>query len=193
MTTKPEAIIRPRRDDDLDELARILVQVHELDGYPVEGVADPHAWLTLTNPLGAWVAELNGKPVGHVALTEPGSHDDAPRMWSEQTGTPTERTAVLGRLFISPRARGLRLGRRLVGTAMDAATLANRVAVLDVMCKDRAAIRTYQAMGWKRLGAVDHQYGEDRSEPAEAYAVDVRIPSEQLGDLQASAPERWSL
>lgn len=32
---------RPRTDADLPELARILVEVHDRDGYPVEGVADP--------------------------------------------------------------------------------------------------------------------------------------------------------
>jgi len=147
MTTEPEVTIRPRRDDDLDDLARILVEVHSQDGYPVEGIADPHAWLRLEHPLGAWVAELNGKVVGNVALTEPGPHDDAPRMWAEQTDESVERTAVLGRLYIAPSARGQALGARLTEAASEAAAQLGRTAVLDVMKKDQKAQALYGKLG----------------------------------------------
>lgn len=32
--------IRPRREEDLPDLAAVLVRVHALDRYPVEGMAD---------------------------------------------------------------------------------------------------------------------------------------------------------
>ncbi|MCG7320814.1 GNAT family N-acetyltransferase [Arsenicicoccus bolidensis] len=166
-----EAIIRPRRDADLDALAPTLVAVYERDGYPVEGVADPRAWLTLARPLGAWVAELDGQIVGHVALTEPSPGDDAARLWIDQhRGTPDD-VAVLGRLFVSPDARGHHLGARLTETATDEAARIGRRAVLDVMLKDAAAIRTYEALGWRPLGDFNHHHSNDAAEPARAYVA----------------------
>ncbi|MGL5828731.1 MAG: GNAT family N-acetyltransferase, partial [Angustibacter sp.] len=157
------ATIRPRTDDDLPALARVLVKVHATDGYPVEGVDDPLAWLDLPNAIGAWTAELNGQPVGHVALTKPGRSDEAPRLFAEQHGP--EPTAVLGRLFVSPSARGQGLAEHLTRTAMNGAADANRWPVLDVMQKDVAAIRLYRRLGWSLLGAFPHSHNGS-AEPA---------------------------
>lgn len=44
-----------------------------------------------------------------------------------------------------------------------------RRAVLDVMDKDRAAITTYQHLGWIRIGTVAHAHGDGLTEPATAY------------------------
>ncbi|MGL4178580.1 MAG: GNAT family N-acetyltransferase [Dermatophilaceae bacterium] len=167
------ATIRPRTDADLPALARVLVEVHATDGYPVEGVADPLAWLTLPGAIGAWVAELDGQPVGHVALTEPGPGDEAPRLYAERHGP--EPTAVLGRLFISPASRGQGLAEQLARTAMSAAHDAGRVAVLDVMQKDHAAIRLYKRLGYLRLGLFAHRYGQESD--AEA-AISMVAPYE---------------
>lgn len=169
MTKRHEATIRPRRDDDLNTLARVLVAVHERDGYPVEGVADPHAWLALSSPLGAWVAEIDGQPVAHVALTEPGPGDEAARMWCEQENVSPDDVAVLGRLFVSPTARGHRLGSRLTQTATHAAQEQGRRAVLDVMLKDVAAIAVYKALGWRSPGMTQHHHSSGEREAAQAF------------------------
>jgi ribosomal protein S18 acetylase RimI-like enzyme len=170
MTEPAAAIIRPRADADLPALGRVLAQVHELDGYPVEGVADPVAWLVSDRLLGAWVAEMDGEPVGHVALARSSEGDDAVRLWIERTGADIDSIAVLGRLFVHPTARGYRVGQRLTITATHAAHDLGRRAVLDVMTKDAAAIRTYETLGWQRIGAFTHHYGDGQTEPALAYA-----------------------
>lgn len=54
--------IRSRRDEDLPDLAAALVRVHALDGYPVEGVADPEAWLRHPNELQSWIAAEDESP-----------------------------------------------------------------------------------------------------------------------------------
>ncbi len=168
-TTSPLTLIRPRREDDLEALAAVLVHVHAADGYPVEGVADPHAWLHLDRLLGAWTAELDGQPVGHVALTEPGPGDDAAHIWHEHTGTPLHDLAVLGRLFVDPHARGHGLGLHLTHTATQAAREAGRRAVLDVMTKDHDAIRLYETLGWTHFADIDHVHSGGRVQPARAY------------------------
>ena len=169
MTDQPITEIRPRRDSDLPSLARLLVEVHERDGYPVEGVADPEAWLKSDRLLGAWVAERAGTPVGHVVLTRPGTGDDAFRLWAEQSGASADGVAVLGRLFVSSSARGQHLGRRLTTTATQEANRLGRRPVLDVMAKDVAAIRTYEVLGWTCLGQFCHRFAGGRTEPALAY------------------------
>ena len=169
--TTDTSLIRERRDDDIPALAAALVEVHRLDGYPVEGVESPEAWLRLDNLLGAWTAEIDGRPVGHVALTEPGPGDDAARLWSEQTGAPLDTIAVVARMFVAPSGRGHALGRRLTQAAMSAAEHADRRAVLDVMHKDHAAIHTYESLGWKRFADLEHVHHVDQIEPGSAYVA----------------------
>src|SRR5690242_17948752 len=91
--------IRSRVAADLDGAAAALVEVHRTDGYPVEGVSDPQAWLTDTHQLAAWVAELAGRTVGHVALSDPQPGDAAAILWNDDPDNTDEPPAVLGRLF----------------------------------------------------------------------------------------------
>lgn len=165
--TTPKTAIRPCTEDDLAALARILLEVHATDGYPVEGVADPMAWLHGDGVLASWVATVDQTVVGHVSLSEPAKGDIGPDLARQaQISGPL---AVLGRLFISPDARGLRLGAALTRAATDYAQRDGRRAVLDVMDKDTAARRTYEALGWRPLGHASHVYGDGASEPATAY------------------------
>ena len=61
----------------------------------------------------AWVGELGGKVVGHVLITTPQDGDAAAKAWADEDN-PVESTAVLGRLFVLPEARGHSLGKQLV-------------------------------------------------------------------------------
>jgi ribosomal protein S18 acetylase RimI-like enzyme len=181
----PAVVVRPRRDGDLAALAGVLVEVHALDGYPVEGVGDPGAWLRSDRELGAWVAELDGTPVGHVALTEPGPGDTAADLWARQENSRADAVAVLGRLFVSPAARGHHLGAKLATAATDHAHRLGRRAVLDVMVKDVAAIHVYEALGWRPLGRFDHHFGEGRSEPAVGYVSPRPATSRRTTNIAA--------
>lgn len=163
--------IRERRDSDIPALAEVLIAVHEKDGYPVEGVADPIGWLENDRLIAAYTAILDGHPVGHVSLTSPGSADDAARLLTEKHNIPTSHIAVLGRLFVMPQARGYSLGRRLTETATRNARDASLTPVLDVMEKDKAAIALYESLGWHRLGSIQHNFGDGLSECAFAYAA----------------------
>ncbi len=168
-TTTSEILIRERRSSDLPSLATILTEVHELDGYPVEGVDDPLAWLTSERMIYAWVAQMQGVPGGHVALTRPGPTDGAASLWASQTGARNDGMAVLGRLFVAPAARGRGVGVRLTSTATEYARSVGRRAVLDVMTKDTVATHLYESLGWRSLGPVDHHHGADQVTRATAY------------------------
>lgn len=163
--------IRPRTDDDLAACAEVLVEVHGVDGYPVEGVADPVAWLTPPALLHAWVATLDHHPVGHVALSEPQPGDDAAHLWHEQSGEPLHQLGVLGRLFVSPSARGHAFGRRLVEAVAAECDRISRRPVLDVMAKDSAAIHLYERLGWHRIGSTTHRFGDHQTTDAYCYVL----------------------
>ena len=172
MTDQPSstlAVVRERTTSDLPEAAAALVEVHTTDGYPVEGVDDPHAWLTSPHLLWAWVAELDGRIVGHVAVTRPQPSDAAATMWAHTTNGTGKPVAVLGRLFVVAAARRHAGGDRLMRAATNIAHHHGLRLVLDVMTKDTAAIRLYERLGWLRIGTTEHDNGHGQLIPAHCY------------------------
>jgi ribosomal protein S18 acetylase RimI-like enzyme len=160
--------IRSRQEADIPDAARALVKVHASDGYPVEGVDEPEAWLTPPEVLQAWIANLDGAVVGHVALSHPNG-EDAVSLWLDQSGASESEVAVLARLFVTPEARRMALGRRLTETAMEYADAHGLRLVLDVMTKDTAAIRLYEDLGWQQIGTSTHPYGDGQQTDAICY------------------------
>ena len=137
-TSTGTAIVRERTNADLPGAAAALVDVHATNGYPVEGVDDPEAWLTGSTLLCAWVGELDGRIVGHVAISQPQSDDAAATMWTSTPEGARDTVAVLGRLFVLSAARGHSLGLKLMHAATNYAQSHGLRLVLDVMTKDAA-------------------------------------------------------
>lgn len=171
MKERQEIKIRPRTATDLPQLGRILREVHRLDGYPVEGVTDPADWLETPGLLGSWVATINGAIIGQVSLNKPAPGDAVAEIATESLSLPIENLAILGRLFIGPNGRGYSLGRKLSMTATAFANTKGRRAILEVMLKDRAAIRTYEGLSWVKLRDLTHVFGSVGQEPAAVYAA----------------------
>ncbi|MCM3504561.1 hypothetical protein M3666_05475 [Curtobacterium sp. ODYSSEY 48 V2] len=78
--------IRPRRDDELEHLVRVLQRTHDEDGYPAHWPDDPVAWLTPPGHRSAWTAwrlyERRGWRLTHRS----------PADWTKPDGTvPTMR------------------------------------------------------------------------------------------------------
>ena len=169
--------IRPRDPADLEELARVLVRVHAEDGYPVEGVADPIAWLTPPRELASWTALLDGQPIGHVSLTRGDERDDAAAIWQRETGGDVSRLAIPVRLFVDPSHRQRGAGKLLMFAALAYACHHEYAMAFDVMLKDVSAIRLYESLGCRRLGTITHHHGEGKSEPAAVYLAPFFAPS----------------
>lgn len=175
----PDAvIIRPRRDNDLPALADVLVRVHTVDGYPVEGVTDPGAWLHHPHELQSWTAEVAGQPVGQITLAHATADDDAARVWHERTGGNIGRLALPVRLFVDPDHRSAGAGRLLMRAAAEHARSLNRSVAFDVMKKDRTAIRLYERMGAIPIGDITHHHSHGLNEPAVVYIM-PRLPASQ--------------
>lgn len=162
--------VRPRATGDVDACARLLVEVHAQDGYPVEGVADAHGWLALGEHGRAWVAVGEAGVVGHVGLGPAGDGGVA-ELWRARNGGGERLIASIGRLFVAPGARGRGVARALMARAVRAGRAQGRQLVLEVLEKDRAAIRLYERMGWIRIGTLTHAFGEGQRAPALVYAL----------------------
>lgn len=163
--------IRPREPGDIVELAQVLVRVHAQDGYPVEGVADPAAWLTPPRELAAWTAVGDGEPIGHMSLTQADETDDAALIWQQATDGDIDTLAIPVRLFVDPRERQRGAGKLLMLTAHNFASRHGLTMAFDVMLKDRDAVRLYEAFGCRRLGVITHRHGDGQTEPAAVYVA----------------------
>lgn len=155
------AVVRARTDADLDALVATLRATHAADGYPVRARAVSAAFLAPDHLAGAWVAERDGQPVGHVALVHP---VDEPALVGA-TGRAPAGLAGIARLFVHPAARGGGLARTLLDTACGAARARDLLPVLDVVDGSPAAA-LYERLGWRLVTAVPAGWlADDGSRP----------------------------
>ena len=147
-------IIRSRSENDLAECVAILAEVHHRDGYPMAWPDDPAGFLAKPGFLGAWVAVVDGRVAGHVALAPPGAGDAAAALSRD--------AAMVSRLFVSSAARGCGAGAALLGHAVREAHERGLHPVLDVLATNSAPVAFYERMGWRLLGTGEAQWGQNR-------------------------------
>ncbi|MFG3019264.1 GNAT family N-acetyltransferase [Streptomyces sp. NPDC048254] len=150
---------------------RVLAEVHARDGYPVNWPDRPGEWLSRGSLLGSWVAEHEGRLVGHVSLSHVGEGDLAPTLWSERNGATRGMTAVVSRLFVSPQARGHRFGALLIGRAVEEARRHGLHPVLDVVTSDTAAAALYERLGWELMATVEQQWSPHQKVAIRCYTA----------------------
>ena len=163
--------VRPRADSDLGDCVRVLAEVHERDGYPVNWPDAPDAWLTPPSLIASWVAELDGRVVGHVVVSQSGAGDVAPGLWSARAGVGVDATAVVNRLFVDPAARGHGIGAALMARAVAEARDRGLHPVLDVVASDTAAAALYERLGWQLLATVEQRWSPEQTVAVRCYAA----------------------
>ncbi|MER6423901.1 GNAT family N-acetyltransferase [Streptomyces sp. NPDC001137] len=166
-----EPRIRRRTDHDLERCVEILAAVHRHSGYPVNWPARPADWLTPRSQLEAWVVELDGRVVGHLSLSWATEVDAAAGAWGARAGVGLEATAVVGRLFVAPDARGQGLGAELLDRAVEEARARGLRPVLDVVDSHSAATALYERLGWQLLDVVQQRWGPDQVVSLRCYAA----------------------
>lgn len=163
--------VRQRSDRDLGDCVRVLAEVHERDGYPVNWPDLPDAWLTPPSLIASWVAELDGRVAGHVGLSRSDAGDAAPGLWSARTGVSVDATAVVNRLFVAPSARGHGIGALLMAQAVEHAQNHGLHPVLDVVASDTAAAALYERLGWQLLATVEQRWSPEQRVAVRCYAA----------------------
>ncbi|WP_405888476.1 GNAT family N-acetyltransferase [Streptomyces sp. NBC_01136] len=163
--------VRHRTDRDLVDCVRVLAEVHAADGYPVNWPDRPGEWLSKSSLLTAWVAELDGRLVGHIGLSRSEPGDLAPGLWGAREGAGGEATAVVSRLFVAPGARGHGIGALLMERAVREARRRGLHPVLDVVASDVAAAALYERLGWELLATVEQRWSADQVVAIRCYAA----------------------
>jgi GNAT superfamily N-acetyltransferase len=169
--TTPGRRVRRRTDADLDACVTALAEVHARDGYPVNWPDRPARWLAPSAQLAAWVAELDGRVVGHAGLSRSEAGDAAAALWSRREGVRADEAAVVGRLFVAPSARGHGLGALLMAQAVTEARERGLHPVLDVVESDAAAVALYERLGWELLDTVEQWWGPGQTVTVRCYAA----------------------
>lgn len=144
--------IRERCDDDLPALAVVLAEQQATTRYPVRWPLPIPIEEFLVRPgeERAWVAELDGRVVGHVAV-----HSPAGELRTHfVAGAGTEELAELAVLFVGSDVVGTGIGGRLHDTAVDWIVASGRQPVLDVVPVHDRAVEVYRHRGWTVIGEV---------------------------------------
>ncbi len=155
MTGEHELSVRPRSDDDLDDLVTVLHRVQAATGYPVQMPPDPARWLSSSRTRESWVAVYRGGPIaGQVSLAT-SDGDFATDLWTRALECSPSEIAVVKRLFVDPPMSGRGAARLLLGTAVSEAHRQGLVPVLDVDASSERARLLYERSGFRLVGTKE--------------------------------------
>lgn len=144
-------LLRGKVEADGPACLDLLLRIHARDGYPLHlPPEDVEGFFGTDAEVAAWVAEHEGRIVGHVALHW-GPDDPTLVAAHRRTGLPVAELVMVARLFVAPDVRRAGLGRALLRHATAAARSLGRRAVLDVGQTLPAAVALYESQGWSRV------------------------------------------
>jgi GNAT superfamily N-acetyltransferase len=179
--------IRERCEEDVPALESLARVVHQADGYPIYLPTDLQHFLVGSAAHGAWVAEEDGHPLGHVALHHR-SWDGVMEFACHRTGLASDDLAVVARLLVSPAARRRGIGRLLLETATERARSLDLCPILDVAVRYEAAVRLYTQAGWRSLGSVGFPMPDGTTVDEYVYLAPIARDPHRARPGQRAAP-----
>ncbi|CAK1360195.1 hypothetical protein CB0940_06280 [Cercospora beticola] len=165
---QPRVKIRRREHKDLPACVKVLERVYNQDGYPVQGTAHAESFLSNQDITSAWVAVIDSKIVGHVAIGKAKTSDLSAALWRKTH--QDDAIAVLERLFVDPDSRGSGVVAKLVQAAVAWGAERGMRLVLYALAKDIAAARLYERLGWAHFGTATYRYGDGQEMDAWGYS-----------------------
>jgi GNAT superfamily N-acetyltransferase len=162
---QPDAVIRRAVPDDgpvVRDFVFATLRSYGIEPDPEGLDADIMAFGTAgEGPVAEFVAEMDGKAVGSVALSPRGVGGEDPTTQGEPG---PERVAWLSKLFVDAAYRGHGLGRALLARAVqEARDRGYRRMDLETRTIFREAVRLYEATGWERGPDRPPEHGPDRT------------------------------
>ncbi|MCR1781035.1 GNAT family N-acetyltransferase [Nocardioides carbamazepini] len=182
--------LRRRRADDLPALAEGLLAQQRTTRYPFR---DPlpvpvEQFLHADDALSAWIAELDGRPVGHVCRTgPPAGFPDAAALndaCAAANGCAVDALGWVSTLFVGADVRGRGLGRLLLDAVVDDIRAAGLRPCLEVLPVHPAALALYRRSGWSEVLALRPAW---LREAAGEEGPDVVVMVLRTGDLAGPA------
>lgn len=162
----PDLTTRPRRDSDLPVLIDILARQQAETRYPFvwPPSRSPEGFLRRPNELEAWVAELEGRVVGHVAIGSV-ADDELGRMWAGAHQVPVERLRCISVLYADRRLPRRGIGSALLVRATERALVDGGAPCLDVVAAHVEPVQLYRSRGWQEIGRFRPEWLPDTEEP----------------------------
>lgn len=154
--SRPEPVtVRSRDPEDVASLCELVMRQQPLTRYPYRNPLPFPVEQFVVRPgeLGAWVAEVVGRVVGHVSLVEVGEHHLGPR-WARAAGRPVLDLAAVAVLVVDPEATGRGIAGMLLDACEQRARELGRVPVLEVMDLQQRAAGLYASRGWRTIGTA---------------------------------------
>lgn len=159
----PHITVRLRSADDVAGLAEILAAQQQFSRYPFRWPLPfpVEQFIVRESEEAAWVAELDGRLVGHVSVGRPRA--DLAEAFAGATGAGE--VATVSVLFVDRSAQGSGAGGRLLDTAVSWARERGRLPVLDVFPSHGAALAVYRHRGWREIGQHHPAWLPEGEEP----------------------------
>lgn len=161
-------IVRARSDTDIPTLCAVLAAQQQDSGYPLRWPLPfpVEEFVARDSEEQAWVAEVDGRPVGHVAIVGIVERNDGiARCWTEAAGVGIDELACVSVLFVDRDVQGQGIGGVLLATAVAWARGRGRVPVLDVVQRDGVAAEVYRHSGWQEVGQARPAWLRDAEPP----------------------------
>ena len=138
----------------MPQLVEILVRQQPQTRYPFRWPSDrtPEDFIRRPGELEAWVAELDGAVVGHVAIQAVLDDDELGRVWAAAHGASIAQLRCISVLFADRRLARQGIGSALLERATQRALLEDGAPVLDVVAEHRTARHLYLGKGWVEVG-----------------------------------------
>lgn len=148
--------VRARTRADLPSLADLLWDQQPESSYPLRNPL-PMAtteFLHADDADAAWTATIDGLPAGHVCRTTGHPDPAVERVCAEAHGCAVDELGWVSTLYVGRRARGLGIGRRLLGAVVTDLRAAGRRPCLEVYPAHPAALSLYVSEGWREVTAT---------------------------------------
>jgi GNAT superfamily N-acetyltransferase len=162
----PDVLTRPRRDVDIPTLIGILARQQAETQYPFRWPPDrtPERFLRRPSEREAWVAELGGHVVGHVAIQSV-ADDELGQMWAAAHGVPIAKLRCISVLYADRRLSRHGIGSALLARATQRALADGGAPVLDVVAGHLGAVSLYVSRGWQEVGRFRPEWLPASEEP----------------------------
>ncbi len=152
-------VVRARAEADLPALVEVLAAQRDAARYPLRWPLPfpTEDFIRRSSDLAGWVAEVDGRVVGHVAaqaVDDVFSPGELGRAWSAGHGRPVGELGIMGTLFVDPAVRGRGVGRALHDASVGWLRDRGLAPCLDVVPVHAAALVMYERLGWTEVARV---------------------------------------